>query len=241
MAVSDVSFEAAEKTIFGIMGPNGSGKTTIFNVISGIYKANSGRIILNDENILGYRPDTIARKGVGRTFQNLELFDNASVMNNIMLGRHIHMKTGVLKGAIKWGKRSSSGREEIENREIVEGIIDFLELQPMRDQLVGALPYGKRKLVELARALAMEPKLLLLDEPSSGMNAEEKEDLGIWIRDIKADYNVTILLVEHDTNMVMGLSDRILAINYGKIIVEGLPEEVQSHPDVITAYLGEEG
>lgn len=239
-AVDSVTFTVNRNAIFSIIGPNGSGKTTIFNLISGIYKADSGSIVLQDENLLGYSPDKIARRGIARTFQNIELFTNATVMDNLMLGRHIHMKTGVLGGAIMWGRYSRTAKEEVKNREIVEKIIDFLDLQSVRDQLVANLPYGKRKLVELGRALALEPKILLLDEPSAGMNTEEKDDLRIWIKDIQDDYDVTILLIEHDMNMVMGISDRILAINQGVKIVEGTPQEVQTHPEVIAAYLGEE-
>ncbi|MEA3470240.1 MAG: ABC transporter ATP-binding protein [Thermodesulfobacteriota bacterium] len=239
-AVNNVSFNVEKNTIFSIIGPNGSGKTTIFNLISGIYKPDRGRVLLEDENLIGYLPDKIARKGIARTFQNIELFTNATVMDNLMLGRHIHMKTGIWSGSIMWGKRSKTAREEIENREIVEGIIDFLDLQSVRDQFIANLPYGKRKLVELGRALALEPVVLLLDEPSAGMNTEEKEDLNIWIRDIREDYKVTILLIEHDMNMIMGISDRIFAMNQGEKIVEGTPEEVQIHPQVIEAYLGEE-
>lgn len=239
-AVESVSFEVQHNKIFSIIGPNGSGKTTIFNMISGIYKPDSGKIFLEDENLVGYRPDNIARKGIARTFQNIQLFGNASVMDNLMLGRHIHMNTGIMGGAFMWGKHSSAAKEEVKNREIIEHIVDFLDLQSVRDQFVSSLPYGKRKLVELGRALAIEPKVLLLDEPSAGMNTEEKDDLKIWIKDIQEDYQVTILLIEHDMNMVMGISDRILAISQGVKITEGTPQKVQKHPDVIAAYLGEE-
>lgn len=239
-AVSNVSFSVKFNSIFSIIGPNGSGKTTIFNLISGIYKPDGGRVLLEGENIMGKTPDRIARKGIARTFQNIELFTNATVMDNLMLGRHIHMKTGVFTGAMLWGRNAPAAREETRNREIVEGIIDFLDLQSVRDQFVSNLPYGKRKLVELGRALALQPKILLLDEPSAGMNTEEKEDLNIWIKDIRQDYRVTILLIEHDMNMIMGISDRILAINHGEMIVEGTPEEVRRHPEVIKAYLGDE-
>ncbi|MHB8137968.1 MAG: ABC transporter ATP-binding protein [Smithellaceae bacterium] len=239
-AVNDVSFEVEPNTIFSIIGPNGSGKTTIFNMISGIYKPNEGEVILENENLVGRRPDIIARKGVARTFQNIQLFGNATVMDNLMLGRHIHMKTGILGGAFMWGRHSRAAKEEIRHREVIEHIVDFLDLQSLRDHFVSSLPYGKRKLVELGRALALEPKVLLLDEPSAGMNTEEKDDLRIWIKDIQEDYKVTILLIEHDMNMVMGISDRILAISQGVKIIEGTPQEVQKHPDVIAAYLGEE-
>ena len=241
-AVNKVSFEVEENSIFSIIGPNGSGKTTIFNLINGIYKPDSGRILLNGEDLVGSRPDRVAKKGIARTFQNIELFTNATVMDNLMLGRHIHMKTGVWSGvtATLFGRRSRAAKEEVKNREFVEQIVDFLDLQSVRDKFVANLAYGKRKLVELGRALALEPTVLLLDEPSAGMNTEEKEDLNIWIKDIQELYKTTILLIEHDMNMIMGISDRILAINQGEMIVEGVPHEVQRHPEVIKAYLGEE-
>jgi branched-chain amino acid transport system ATP-binding protein len=239
-AVRGVSFAVERNSIFSIIGPNGSGKTTIFNMISGIYKPDRGRVICEGEDLVGLTPDRIARRGVARTFQNIELFSNATVMDNLLLGRHIHMKTGVFAGAFLWGRRSRAAKEEIENREIVEGIIDFLDLQSVRNSYVASLPYGKRKLVELGRALALDPKVLLLDEPSAGMNTEEKQDLNIWIKDIQTDYKVTILLIEHDMNMIMGISDRVFAMNQGEKITEGVPGEVQSHPGVIRAYLGEE-
>jgi len=238
-AVNDISFKVQKNTIFSVIGPNGSGKTTIFNLINGVYKPDGGKILLDGENLVGYTPDRIARRGVARTFQNIELFSNATVIDNLLLGRHIHMKTGVFSGAFMWGRRSRAAEEEIRNIKIVEKIIDVFDLQMVRDQFVSELPYGKRKLVELGRALALEPKILLLDEPSAGMNTEEKEDLHIWIKDIQEDYKVTILLIEHDMNMVMGISDRVLAMNQGEKIVEGPPQEVQRHPEVIKAYLGE--
>jgi len=238
-AVKSVTFAVEKNMILSIIGPNGSGKTTIFNMINGIYKPDKGKILFEGKDIAGYRPDRIARKGIARTFQNIELFSNATVVDNLLLGRHIYMKTGVFSAAFMWGRRSSVAREESKHTEIVEGIIDFLELQLVRDQLVSNLPYGKRKLVELGRALALEPKILLLDEPSAGMNTEEKEDLRVWIKDIQEDYKATILLIEHDMNMVMGISDRIIVMNQGDKIVEGTPQEVQRHPEVIKAYLGE--
>ena len=239
-AVNNISFSVEKNEIFSIIGPNGSGKTTIFNLISGIYKPDEGAVIMEGENIVGKTPDRIARKGIARTFQNIELFANATVMDNLMLGRHIHMKTGVFGGAFMFGKRSRAAREEVEHRERVEQIIDFLELQSVRDHFVGSLAYGKRKLVEVGRALALEPKVMLLDEPSAGMNTEEKDDLNIWIKDIREDYQVTILLIEHDMNMIMGISDRVFAMQHGQKIILGTPQEVQKHPEVIKAYLGEE-
>ena len=239
-AVNDISFDVEENEIFSIIGPNGSGKTTIFNLISGIYRPDKGAVLMEGENMVGKTPDRIAKRGIARTFQNIELFANATVMDNLMLGRHIHMKTGVFGGAFMFGKWSRAAREEVGHREKVEEIIDFLELQSVRDQFVGSLAYGKRKLVEVGRALALEPKVMLLDEPSAGMNTEEKDDLTIWIKDIQEDYNVTILLIEHDMNMIMGISDRVFAMNQGQKIVLGTPQEVQRNTEVIKAYLGEE-
>jgi len=224
----------------GIVGLTNVGKTTIFNLISGIYRPDAGFVKLDGENLVGKTPDRIAKRGIARTFQNIELFANATVMDNLMLGRHIFMKTGIFGGAFMFGKRSKAAQEEIAHREKVEQIIDFLELQSVRDQFVGSLAYGKRKLVEVGRALALEPKVMLLDEPSAGMNTEEKDDLTIWIKDIREDFNVTILLIEHDMNMIMGISDRVFAMSQGQKIVSGLPKDVQRHPEVIKAYLGEE-
>jgi branched-chain amino acid transport system ATP-binding protein len=179
-------------------------------------------------------------KGIARTFQNIELFSRMTTMENLMLGRHIHIKTGVLGGATFFRRKSKAALEEIQHRERVEQIIDLLDLQAARNQFVGGLPYGTQKLIELGRALALEPELLLLDEPSAGMNTEEKQDLIFWIKDIQDELGVTILLIEHDMKMVMDISDRILAINFGKFITEGIPEQVQKHPEVLKAYLGED-
>ena len=238
-ALSDISFEVPEGSIFAIIGPNGAGKTTLFNCVNGIYRADRGRILFRDNEIQGKKPNRIARLGIARTFQNIELFSHMSTMENLMLGRHIFMKTGLFRGAFLWGRRSFAGREEVFHRHKVEEIIDFLNLQAVRDKMVSSLPYGTQKLVELGRALALEPRLLLLDEPSAGMNSEEKQDMVFWIKDIQDDLGVTILLIEHDMKMVMDISEHIMAINFGKSIITGGPAEVQSHPDVLKAYLGE--
>ncbi len=239
-AVDNISFGVEKNEIFSIIGPNGSGKTTIFNLISGIYKPDSGTVVMEGENMVGKTPDKIAKKGIARTFQNIELFANATVMDNLMLGRHIHMNTGIFGGAFMFSKFSPAAREELEHREKVEKIIDFLELQSVRDHFVGSLAYGKRKLIEVGRALALEPKVMLLDEPSAGMNTEEKDDLTLWIKDIREDFQMTILLIEHDMNMIMGISDRVFAMQQGQKIVLGTPQEVQKNKEVIKAYLGEE-
>ena len=238
-ALSDISFEVPEGSIFAIIGPNGAGKTTLFNCVNGIYRADRGRILFREKEIQGKKPNRIARLGIARTFQNIELFSHMSTMENLMLGRHIFMKTGLFRGAFLWGRRSFAGREEVFHRHKVEEIIDFLNLQAVRDKMVSSLPYGTQKLVELGRALALEPRLLLLDEPSAGMNSEEKQDMVFWIKDIQDDLGVTILLIEHDMKMVMDISEHIMAINFGKSIITGGPAEVQSHPDVLKAYLGE--
>ncbi|MCD6295650.1 MAG: ABC transporter ATP-binding protein [Deltaproteobacteria bacterium] len=240
VAVDSVSINVKPGSIFSIIGPNGAGKTTIFNCISGLYKPDSGAIYFKGEDIIGLKPHKIARKGISRTFQNIELFSRMTVMENLMLGRHIHMKTGIWTGATFYRRGSRAAQEEIKHRERVENIIDLLDLQAARNQFVGGLPYGTQKLVELGRALALEPALLLLDEPSAGMNSEEKQDLIFWVKDIQDELGVTILLIEHDMKMVMDISDTILAINFGKPITEGRPEEVQKHPEVLKAYLGED-
>jgi len=240
LAVDNVSFDVAPGSIFSIIGPNGAGKTTIFNCISGLYSPDSGNILFQGKDIIGLKPHKIAKKGIARTFQNIELFSRMTTMENLMLGRHIHMKTGIWSGATFYRRGSKAAREEIEHRERVERIIDLLDLQAARNQFVGGLPYGTQKLIELGRALALEPKLLLLDEPSAGMNSEEKQDLIFWIKDIQDELGVTILLIEHDMKLIMDISDRILAINFGKPITEGTPLEVQKHPEVLKAYLGED-
>ena len=239
-ALDDISFKVKKEEIYAIIGPNGAGKTTLFNCINGIYSPGNGQIIFKNNDICGKKPDQIAKMGIARTFQNIELFGNLNTMENIMLGRHLFIKTGLFRGAFMWGKRSYAGKEEIYHRRKVEEIIDFLNLQAARNKLVGGLPYGIQKQIELARALALEPELLLLDEPCAGMNSEEKQDMIFWVKDIQDELGITILLIEHDMKMVMDISDRILAINFGQTITEGTPEAVQMHPEVLKAYLGED-
>ena len=239
-ALSGISFSVSAGEIFSIIGPNGAGKTTLFNCINGIYTPTGGTIRFRDDMIQGKKPDAVARMGIARTFQNIELFAHINTMENILLGRHLYMKTGLFRGGFMWGARSFAAREEMVHRKKVEEIIDFLDLQAVRDKPVGGLPYGTQKRIELGRALALEPALLLLDEPCAGMNAEEKQDLIFWVKDIQDELGVTILLIEHDMSMVMDISDRILAINFGQPIIEGRPAEVQNHPEVLKAYLGEE-
>ena len=238
-ALDGVRFAVEKGEIYSIIGPNGAGKTTVFNCISGIYKPSGGKIFFKDQDITPLKPDRVARIGIARTFQNIELFAHMTAMNNLMLGRHNKLKVGIWAGATFLTANSKAAREEIKNREKVEEIIDFLELQAARNQMVINLPYGTQKLIELGRALALEPEVLLLDEPSAGMNLEEKENLIFSIRDIRDDFGITILLVEHDMNLVMDISDRILALNYGQVIAEGVPAEIQKHPEVLKAYLGE--
>lgn len=239
-ALDRIGFEVERGEIYAVIGPNGAGKTTLFNCINGIYRLDNGQIMFKGKAIQGRKPDWIARQKIARTFQNIELFSHLSIMENIMLGRHPYMQTGIFRGACMWGRRSFAGREEAVHRRKVEEIIDFLDLQAARNKLVGGLPYGVQKQVELGRALALEPELLLLDEPCAGMNVEEKQDMLFWIKDIQDELGVTILMIEHDMNMVMDISDRILVINFGRTITEGTATEVQKHPEVLKAYLGEE-
>jgi branched-chain amino acid transport system ATP-binding protein len=239
-ALRDINFDVKKGEIYAIIGPNGAGKTTLFNCINGIYKPGKGSIVFKDEEIHGKRPDQIAKLRIARTFQNIELFSHMSAMENLMLGRHNFIRTGLFRGALMWGRRSFAGREEVDHRHRVEEIIDLLELQSVRNKMVGSLPYGTQKQVELGRALAMEPEILLLDEPCAGMNSEEKQDMIFWIKDIQDTFGVTILLIEHDMKMVMDISERILVINFGSMITEGTPEEVQANPEVLKAYLGED-
>ena len=240
IAVNEVSFNVDRGMIYSIIGPNGAGKTTLFNCISGLYKPTRGEVHFQGQRLTGQPPHRIAKAGIARTFQNLELFANVSTMENLMLGRHLHMKTGLWSGATMFWRKSKAAQEEIAHREHVERIIDLLNVHAARDRAVSTLPYGTQKLVELGRALAIEPELLLLDEPSAGMNTEERQDLMFWIQDIRAELGVTIIMIEHHMQLVMGISDRILALNFGKVLTEGTPAEVASHPEVLRAYLGEE-
>ncbi|NRB49297.1 MAG: ABC transporter ATP-binding protein [Saprospiraceae bacterium] len=239
-AVDQLDFQVQEKEIFSIIGPNGAGKSTIFNCINGLYKPEQGKILFKGNNLIGRRPDQIASAGIARTFQNLELFAHMTTLDNIMLGRHLSMKASIAAVLGLSFKRSKAAKEELQHRRKVEEIIDFLELESARDQFVSNLPYGKQKLVELGRALALEPDLLLLDEPAAGLTQEEREDMVFWIKDIRDLLGITVILIEHNMQMVQNISDRILAINFGKPITTGTPEEVLGHPEVIRAYLGED-
>ena len=234
-AVDGVSFEVREREVFTIVGPNGAGKTTIFNLISRIYDPTEGRIRFCGEDITETPAHRIAGLGIARTFQNIELFEHASVLHNLLIGRHCKSRTNVFEELAFLPKVR---RAEYGHREKVEEVIDFLDLQPYREQYIANLPYGVRKVVELARALCTEPKLLLLDEPASGLSVEETENVAFWIDDIKNDLGITILMVEHDMSLVTEVSDRVLAMNDGRTIAEGTSDEVQNHPDVLRAYLG---
>lgn len=240
VALHGVSMDVEEGRIFSIIGPNGAGKTTIFNCITGIYRPTKGNVIFRGQEITGRKAHYAAGLGIARTFQNIELFGHLTTMDNLLLGRHIHMKTGVFSGAFFFGRKFPAAREESHHREVVERIIEFLEIEAYRNTFVSALPYGIRKLVELGRALAMEPTLLLLDEPTAGMNQEEKRDMMFWIRDIRDDFKITIVMVEHDMNLVMDISDEVMALNFGVKLVQGTPEEVRNDRQVLEAYLGQD-
>jgi branched-chain amino acid transport system ATP-binding protein len=236
-ALNGVSFTVNAGELFAVIGPNGAGKTSIFNVLSGVYRPQRGTVRFGDEDLIGRRPHAIARLGIARTFQNIELFSNLTVLDNLMLGRHLHHPYGVL-AAFAWiGK---ARRNERANRRAVEEIVDFLELAQWRRLPVGLLPYGVQKRVELGRALASEPKLLLLDEPVAGMNLEETEDMARFILDIRDELGLPMVMVEHDMGLVMDLADRIMVIDFGKPIRTGTPRDVATDPDVVRAYLGEE-
>ncbi len=234
-AVDGVSFSVEAGEVYAIIGPNGAGKTTIFNLVSRIYDPSQGRILFRGQDVTGVPAHRIAGLGIARTFQNINLFENATVLDNLFLGRHAHSRPGLLA---ELAFAPSVRRQKLADRRRLEEIIDFLDLQHYRDLVIAGLPYGVRKVVELGRALAIEPALLLLDEPSSGLNVEETEDMAYWIQDIKEALGITVLMVEHDLNLVAAVSDRVMAMNNGRVLVEGTAEEVQRHPEVVKAYLG---
>jgi branched-chain amino acid transport system ATP-binding protein len=238
-ALTGVNFEVKAGEIFSLIGPNGAGKTVMMNCVNGLYRPQKGNIYFDGKLISGLRPHQRATMGISRTFQKIELFSGMTVLDNIRLGRHIHLKSGIFSGSLYVGK---TAREEIESRRFIEEeIIDLLEIEHIRNHVTGMLPYGMQKRVELARALALNPKILLLDEPLAGLNLEEVEDMARFILDINEEerWQVTCVLVEHDMGVVMDLSDRVMALNFGEKIAEGPPDEIQNHPDVIKAYLGE--
>ena len=235
-ALRDVSFDVAPGTITALIGPNGAGKTSMFNCISGFYKPGAGRIVMDGQDVSRMHPPQRAKLGFARTFQNIALFRGMTVLDNIKLGRHAHLKTNIFQALAYFG---AAAREEEELRaEIERDVIDFLEINHIRNAPVGALSYGLQKRVELARALAMRPRILLLDEPVAGMNREETEDMARFILDVKEEWGISILMVEHDMGMVMDISDHVVVLNFGQVIARGLPHEVQGNPEVVAAYLG---
>jgi len=236
-AVDGVSFHVDDGELFAIIGPNGAGKTSLFNSINQVYHPQDGEILWKGESLMRLKPNQAAERGLARTFQNIALYPHMTVLENILTGRHIRMGSGWLAGSVWLGKAK---KEEIANREIVESIIDFLEIEQWRKYPVGLLPYGIQKRVELGRALAMDPELLMLDEPVAGMNLEETEDTARFILDVQDELGIAIILVEHDMGLVMDIADRVLVLDFGKQIAIGKPAEIQENPNVIKAYLGEE-
>ncbi|MCA9980307.1 MAG: ABC transporter ATP-binding protein [Anaerolineales bacterium] len=235
-ALKDVSFDVYTGEIRAIIGPNGAGKTSMLNCMSGFYRPQKGTITFDGHEMTQTQPNKIASLGMARTFQNIALYTGLSTLDNLMAARHVHMTQNMVQSMLFWG---AAQREEVRNREVVEEIIDFLEIEHIRKSIVGALPYGLRKRVELGRALALEPKLLLLDEPMAGMNSEEKEDMARFILDIHERRGITIILIEHDMGLVMDISDRIVVLDFGSKIGDGTPDEIKNNPQVIQAYLGE--
>jgi len=235
-AVSGVSLDVQKGDLMSVIGPNGAGKTSLLNMISGFYHPNSGRIVLESADVTDFAPSRIASLGVARTFQNIALFRGMTVLDNLMLGRHVHMHSGVLASFVYWGLAQ---KEEVKHRRAVEDIIDFLKIQDLRRRPTGSLAYGLQKRVELGRALALQPKVLLLDEPMGGMNQEEKEDMARFILDVNEEWGTTVILIEHDMGVVMDISDRVAVLDMGQKIAEGTPDEVRANSRVIKAYLGD--
>jgi branched-chain amino acid transport system ATP-binding protein len=234
--VTRVSLDVLRGEVLSVIGPNGAGKTTLLNMISGFYRPDRGRIVLDGHDITDDPPHRVAARGVARTFQNIALFKGMTVLDNLMLGRHVHMRSGVLASFVYWGLAQ---KEEVVHRKRVEDIIDFLRIQDLRRRPTGSLPYGLQKRVELGRALALDPIILLLDEPMGGCNHEEKEDMARFILDVNEEWGTTIILIEHDMGVVMDISDRVAVLDMGEKIAEGKPEEVRADARVVTAYLGE--
>jgi len=236
MALHDVDLTVHTGELVSVIGPNGAGKTSLMNCITGYYHPQKGQILFNGEEVAGHHPHEITKKGIGRTYQNIELFPGMTVLANMLLARHLYCDYSIGKAALF---SSSVRKQEVLHRQILEELIDFLEMQPIRKKPVGSLPYGLRKRVELGRALALEPKLLVLDEPFAGMTLEEKEDMVRFLLELNSAWNQTMILVEHDMSIVMSISQRIMVLNFGEKIAEGTPEVIQNHPEVIKAYLGE--